>query len=254
VFKINKIFNYWLIPTDANRWFPKRGIIMPKHINGGFTYVTHTHVDTHESAAAYASAATEYANIFIYRREEFPKVMIHELMHHSYVDITTHTNTHTNTHTHTHNNLNIYENNAFINKLKMACEISTNTQFLPNEGIIEAWALILHSLFISLEYKIPFNTIMGIEKTWSTKQSARLLYYKNIHKNDKKNEWEETTNSYCYIVIKTLLIQNIDACINNSINGTIQLYIEKNIANYLEKLIPQNLKNKTFRITIFGDL
>ena len=241
VFKINKQFNFWLIPTDVNRWFPKKGLVMPKHINGGFTYITHGHDNN----------STESANIFIYRREEFPKVMIHELMHHSSVDIS---------HDSHESRYNAYETQAFISKLKDICDISTNTQFLPNEGIIEAWALLLQSLFISLEYHIPINTIMRIENTWSHKQSARLLYYKNYkNKNDKNdknddNEWEETTNSYCYIIIKTLLLKDTNSFINNSLNGNIKLYIEKSIPKYLPEIIPKPLKQNHFRMTIFGDL
>ena len=254
VFKINKQFNFWLIPTNVNRWFPKKGIVMPKHINGGFTYIEQ-HNDNGNGKTK------ENANIFIYRREEFPKVMIHELMHHSYVDIS-------------HNSQNIYQEQAFITKVKDLCDISSNTRFLPNEGIIEAWALLLQSLFISFEYHIPFNTIMNIENTWSHKQSARLLYYKNRknHKNnipkngdgnaggasngddDGENDWEETTNSYCYIIIKTLLLKDINGFVNNSINNNITPYIEKSIVKYLPKIIPQPLKHTHFRMTMFGDL
>jgi len=225
VFKIYKNFNFWLIPTDSNRWFPKKGIVMPKHINGGFTYLSN-------------SNSTENANIFIYRREEFPKVMIHELMHHSYVD-TSH-----------NSSKNINENTVFINKLKQVCDISTNTRFLPNEGIVEAWALLLQSLFISIEYNIPFNTIINIENIWSNKQSSRILYYKN----KQINSWQEMTNSYCYIIIKTLLLKDINSFINNSINGTINKYIEKSISTYLHTIIPKPYIHKHFRMTVFGDL
>ena len=259
IFKINKNFNFWLIPTDSNRWFPKHGIVMPKHINGGFTYVTNNSINNSTNNGIH-----ENANIFIYRREEFPKVMIHELMHHSYID-----NSHNSNKTNTNTNKDSHQEELFINRLKHVCNISTNTKFLPNEGIIEAWALLLQSLFISLEYNIPFNTIIQIENKWSNKQAARILYYKNKENkennhqatnqhsnqhNKKDNQWEETTNSYCYVVIKTLLLKDINSFINNSLNGTINKYIEKTINSYLHTIKPKPYIHKHFRMTIFGDL
>ena len=137
IFNINKNFVYWLIPTNSNRWFPKRSVIMPKHINGGFTYISNANS----------------VNIYIYRREEFPKVMIHELMHHSYLDTTNISDT------------TMYKN--VLEQLKHICNISKDTLFLPNEGIIEAWALILQSLFVAYEYNIPFKLI--IRKVWTNR-------------------------------------------------------------------------------------
>jgi len=225
--KINKQFQFWLIPTDVNKWFPKKGIVTPKHVNGGFTYVTNATND----------AYTSVANIYIYRREEFPKVMLHELIHHSYIDVSN----------------NPKFNNTFINKLKTICIITNNTSFLPNEGIVEAWALILQSLFISYEYNIPFNTIINIEQKWSAKQTSRLLFYKN-NRNDNHSDWEETSNSYCYFVIKTFLISNIDNFINNLNNNTLDTYLLLNIQNYLSKIKQKPMHNTCFRMSVFGDL
>lgn len=230
LFKINKQFKFWLIPTDVNKWFPKKGIVTPKHVNGGFTYITN-------------DAYTSIANIYIYRREEFPKVMLHELMHHSYID--------------TSNNPKF--NNNFINKLKIICDIDNNTSFLPNEGIVEGWALILQLLFISYEYNIPFSVIINIEQKWSAKQTARLLFYKNNRSNDYKdyktdNDWEETSNSYCYFVIKTFLISNIDNFITNTYNNTLDTYLLANFENYLSKIKQKQMHNSCFRMSVFGDL
>ena len=221
--KINKQFQFWLIPTDVNKWFPKKGIVTPKHVNGGFTYITN-------------DAYTNIANIYIYRREEFPKVMLHELIHHSYIDVSN----------------NPKFNSTFVNKLKTICIIDNNTSFLPNEGIVEACALLLQSLFISYEYNIPFSTIINIEQKWSAKQTSRLLFYKN-NKN-KDHNWEETSNSYCYFVIKTFLISNIDNFINNLNNNTLDTYLLLNIQNYLSKIKQKQMHNNCFRMSVFGDL
>ena len=221
IFNINKKFVYWLIPTNNNKWFPKKSVIMPKHINGGFTYITNT--DT--------------VNIYIYRREEFPKVMIHELMHHSYLDTSYLSNTH--------------EYKDTLDKLKHICNISKDTLFLPNEGIIEAWALILQSLFISYEYNIPFKLIIDIEKKWSIKQTSRILYHKYHNLN---NIWKEDTNSYCYIVLKTFLINNVTNFIYHSLNKTIYNYYIENIENFILQIKPKNIKHDSFRMSVYGNM
>ena len=221
IFNINKTFIYWLIPTNNNRWFPKKSIVMPKHINGGFTYITNTNT----------------VNIYIYRREEFPKVMIHELMHHSYVDTSYLSNTHEYTDT--------------IDKLKHICNISKDTLFLPNEGIIEAWALILQSLFISYEYNIPFKLIIDIEKKWSIKQTSRILYHK-LH--NLNNIWKEDTNSYCYIVLKTFLIDNISNFAHQSLNKTIYNYYIQNINDFISQIKPKKVIHGSFRMSVYGDM
>ena len=225
LFKINKQFQFWLIPTNVNKLFPKRGVVTPKHVNGGFTYISN-------------DAYTSIANIYIYRREEFPKVMLHELMHHSYIDVSN----------------NPKFNNNFVNKLKTICDIDINTSFLPNEGIVEAWALLLQSLFISCEYNISFNEIINIEKQWSIKQTSRLLFYKTNRNNTNHNDWVETTNSYCYFVIKTFLISNIDNFITNINNNTLDTYLLSNMQNYLSKIKQKQINISSFRMTIFGDL
>ena len=220
IFKINTSVNYWLIPTDSNRWFPKKNIVTPEHINGGFTYVKQSSNNTNSTA-----------NIYIYRREEFPKVMLHELMHHSYID--------------SNNNDNTIKS---IDTIAKICDIDTNTVFLPNEGIIEAWALILQLIFISHEYNIPFDVLFKKEKQWSMKQSSRLLYYK------KNSTWKESTNSYCYIVIKTCCIYNIEQFVNSCFNKTVYRFLEQNIEDFLKKIKPMPMKHSCFRMTAFGDL
>ena len=221
IFNINKKIVYWLIPTNSNRWFPKKSVIMPKHINGGFTYITNTN----------------NVNIYIYRREEFPKVMIHELMHHSYLDTSYLSNTH--------------EYKDTLDKMKHICNISKDTLFLPNEGIIEAWALILQSLFISYEYNIPFKLIIDIEKKWSIKQTSRILYHKYHNLN---NIWKEDTNSYCYIVLKTFLINNVTNFIYHSLNKTIYNYYIENIENFILQIKPKNIKHDSFRMSVYGNM
>jgi len=222
IFNINKNFVFWLIPTNKNRVFPTKSIVMPKHINGGFTYIN----------------GGSNVNIYIYRREEFPKVMLHELMHHSLHD--------------TNNNINDPINNTmYINKLKTLCGIHEDTTFLTNEGIIEAWTLILQCIYVSYEYNIPFNVLINSEKKWSLKQTSRILYHKKKHLN---NVWKETSNAYCYIVFKTFFIHNIDRFIYHSVNKSTYKYVYNNIIYFINNIHPKKLQLDSFRMSVYGDL
>jgi len=229
-----KHFVFWLVPCDKNRWFPKRGIVTPRHINGGFTYITGDQDDT--------------VNIFIYRLEEFPKVMLHETIHHSSRDM--HGLIHPND----------------VNRLKVLCNIHKDTQFLPNEAIVEAWAIIMHTAFLSVEYNIPYSKLLDIEKVWCEKQAERLLQYQyqNAHPH---NMWKEETNSYSYIVLKSYILQKHDEFLSLS-------HDSKSIVNFITKVAedisksttkvsesknnkhPSKLRDETnsFRMSVFGNI
>lgn len=91
LFQIKKPLTFIIVPADVPRHFPHpTEAVTEKHINGGYTYLNK---DT----------------IFIYRYEDFPKVMLHEVLHHS----------------------------------------ALNTSSPYNEAIIEFWALLLHLLFVA---------------------------------------------------------------------------------------------------------
>lgn len=91
LFQVKKPLTFIIIPANVPRPFPKpTEAVTEKHINGGYTYLNK---DT----------------IFIYRYEDFPKIMLHEVLHHSAI----------------------------------------NTSSPYNEAVIEFWALLLHLLFVA---------------------------------------------------------------------------------------------------------
>lgn len=220
-FNIKENLNIWILPVEIIKKFPKDGTeISEININGGFTYVNGN-------------------NIYIYRLEEFPKVIIHEVIHHTYID--------------TYNKWSFDQ----INYLKNIFNISTNSEFNPNESIVELWATLFHLLFISYELNISFEYLYKNELKWSFIQSNNLLSHKESLCNYYNCKWHEKTNAYSYIYIKTVLLYNLYKVINIEVN------IDK-----LIKLIDITLKNKNFmkcinkykydknilRMTIYGDL
>lgn len=93
VLDIKKPLVFWIIPTSVPRLFPGPGeAVSEKHINGGYTYLSGN-------------------NIYIYRYEDLPKVMLHEVIHHS--------------------------------------KLNTNTAY--NEAIVEFWTVIFHLLAVNKE-------------------------------------------------------------------------------------------------------
>lgn len=126
-------------------------------------------------------------NIFILRQEEFIKTIIHEILHHC----------------------PIIHNETFtsddLNRLRETFQISAATNLAPNEAIVELWATVLFCMLMSCDTNISWKILYNIEVQHSIVQSNKLL---NKHKQMKK--WYETTNSYCYIVFKTILLLNYD--------------------------------------------
>lgn len=173
---INKNITINIILSPYKRFMPPiNDNISYENINGGFT-------DTSSST------------IFITRKEDFSKVVIHEVIHHcKNID-----------------NPNWYIIN--ILKLKNHFNISSNTLLIPNEAIVELFAIIYNSIFISIEYNIDLQYILNIEK-----QYALYLYHKIINKQGTKR-WIENTNSYCYIVFKTIFLYYYNDIDNLNVN------------------------------------
>ena len=132
----------YLFPTSLKRYFPKRGMLQEKHINGGYTYL---HQNT----------------IYVYRLEECFKVILHELLHHS--------------------KHQVEWKPSEIERLKSGMSLSPQYTFLPTEAIVEFWATLHHLRFVEKEKHIPFERLYQDELAWSLSQTQRLLTYQKEH-------------------------------------------------------------------------
>lgn len=208
-------FNIYILMSHYKRFIPKKGIINTKHINGGFTSLTD---DLNRQ-------------IFISRKEEYSKVILHEIIHHF---------KHIN---------NENWDNFNITKLKKHFKISSMTKLNPNEAFVELWATIYHILLISYEYKINYKILLKKEINNSLSQSYKLLEF------NKNKYWKEKTNSYCYIIFKTILLYNF--------NKLIKIYafpydisLMTNFLIKYSKLPLKNIshkKNNSLRMMILSD-
>lgn len=165
----NKI-TIWFIPCKEKRFFPKTEPICAKHINGGYTY-------------------TSDNTIFIYRLEEFPKVMLHELIHNSKL----------NTDIPQHLELELYTDFSID---KTNCDTTCNTQLRINEAVVEAWAILYHLKYIASEYHKSFESLLQEELDWSLYLCKKLLN----HQQNNFKKWKEETHSYSYIRLKTCIL------------------------------------------------
>lgn len=167
---ILKTINIYLILSPFEKKF-NDNYMMPLDIincNSAFTYLNR-------------------ADIYILRMEEFPKVLMHELIHHL-------------------NFIHSSFKTENINRLKSHFKIN-NIYLDPNEAIVELWATIIHLYKISIEYNKDFYKLFLIELRYSLFKSYQLL---EIQKKLPNGIWKDETNVYCYIIFKTIFMYNLN--------------------------------------------
>lgn len=177
IYNLKDPLTIWLIPLSLKRCFPQKGEqVSAKHINGGYTYL-------------------RGSTIYVYRFEEFPKVMLHEVLHHTKLQ----------TKWSLKQQLRLYD---FLRIDQTNCQIQCQTNLQPSEAIIEAWAMYYQCMFLAYEKQASFQTFYQQELEWSLYQTRRLLKY---HQTYFAKGWKEDTHAYSYIVLKTCLWYHWDS-------------------------------------------
>ena len=170
---IQKTFNIHLILSPLKKEFNDI-YFSAKNCNSGLTYI-------------YSNKEYPIVNIYIVRKEEFGKVIIHEIIHHI---------------TSIHSSFKL----SNINKLKKHFKISHNADIDPNETIVEFCATIFHLYQISLESNIDFYKLFKDELKYSLYKTQQLLKkQEKMH----KGIWYEESHIYCYIIFKTIIMYNL---------------------------------------------
>ena len=204
-FNIGKHLNIHLVLSPYKRYIPTaKDYVCECHINGGFTYPNGN-------------------DIYVVREEEYTKVMIHEILHHC----------------------REIHNNGFvesqINELKNVFNIAKETVLVPNEAVIEFWAILTNCIYLSFEYSQSFDSLLKSEIDFSLYQCRKIL--------DKQGDtpWYETTNAYCYIIFKTILLKNI-----SQLSGYTYPYNPEYIKEFLIKY-KNSIKKKAIKYAYFYD-
>jgi hypothetical protein len=158
-------FNYYILLNPMKRKLPnKKGdSICAININGGFTHLNSN-------------------NVYIVRKEDYEKVILHELLHHHDIHFEGWTN-------------------ANIKRIKNMCGIAEKQYLLPNEAIIETYAIILNTAFYCIEHNMTFT---DFKKTLVKDKEHNIAIAKKILDKQGNNKWYEKTHSYCYIVLRAI--------------------------------------------------
>ena len=174
IYGISKPFNFYIIMNPLKRYMPskKDDVIDAVNMNGGYTYINKN-------------------NIYIIRKEDYAKVMLHELLHHN-------------------TSMNYEDWDASnIRRLKEHFKIYEEMLLLPNEAIIETFACILNTIFYSIETPKGVETATNSlsENLKRDQEHSLCLAKRIIDKQDGRDGgvWNEKTHSFCYIVFKTIL-------------------------------------------------
>tara|TARA_B000000475_G_C16002063_1_gene449299 strand:+ start:584 stop:1843 length:1260 start_codon:yes stop_codon:yes gene_type:complete len=190
--KTMKSLNVYLYLTKAEKKIPKNPVLVlgPNNCNSAVTFACATN-----------------GRLMIYRKEEWKKVLIHELFHSLCLDFS----------------------GISYNKLKKNIKkiFDVQSDFEISESYSEFWATILNSCFISYNLLDDVDDVdtfllftdfcIQLERMFALFQMIKLLHfmglrYTNLYKSDdlssgfRKILYKEDTNVLCYYVIKTLLL------------------------------------------------
>ena len=175
---INKNVTIYLILTQLTKYFPTDTKIDVKHANSGYT-------DFNENI------------IFIWRYEEFEKVLFHELIH--YFDLDS-------------------RDQHFDNIVNFKGSAAAYY-----EAITDFWGIVYHLIFLSIITKISLKTLLEIELIFIRNQAMQLNNYYKLKswKTNPKKIIEQKTAAFSYYIIKYLLFEY---ALNNNIDINMENY------------------------------
>lgn len=215
----------WIVLCSEKRLMPEGGsIVEQKHINGGYTYI--------------------HGNeIYVLRREEFPKVVLHEVIHHTKLHF----------HDWDRQALRKLYDTFHISIDQCDPSMSTcSTNLAPNEAVVECWAEMFQLAFLSCECKLPFKRLYEREVQFAFMQASKIKRYQESY----VRMWREKTHAYSYIVLRTLLLHTFDVWSRKAQSSVSLTNVILN--TYLSSDIQRRLHSKacvsqTLRMTLFGD-
>ena len=175
-------------------------------------------------------------NIVIFRKEEYLKLLIHELIHALDID----------------NKYETYKDNKKIFDL-----FSLNKEnVLINESYVETWAIIINVFLVLYEKKkytsINENNINLFKKylkkelIHSLQQCSKLCIYYNIndfnkiYKGPNSIKYEDPVNTFSYHIVKTINLYNINNFTKNFTDSKFILKSQYNYKLYINFIIKYN--------------
>lgn len=134
------------------------------------------------SGLCYMNSTEDMLNIIIHRKEEFFKVLIHEMLH-------------------------LYDVIPYDSNFDKHVEEIFGIKVKTNEAMVELNAVILNNIIIKRIYNISLEELLKEEYMWSIKKVRQLMNHFGITVLEEvKYKWKESTNVFAYYVVKTLLL------------------------------------------------
>lgn len=217
---------FWVVPTSNVRKFPTqdRVPVQGRNINGGFTY-------------------PDQKVVFIYRYEELPKVVLHELIHHLPIDTTNHWTQ--------SSKMELYR---LLGISSHGCPDSCSTDLNPNEAVVETWAEIMHVAFLTYEYGFPWRGALDKEVQWGLQQARKVLRKQQR----MEGVWKEGTHAYSYIVLRVILLLNIQKFLATPPRNMPVMVVNVVETTFGSRAFKDAMKLPTkgdsMRMTVFGDI
>lgn len=227
---IKKRLHFWLIPSPEEREWPAAGEpVEPENINGGFTYIY--------------PGEEGVADMYLIRREEWPKVAIHEMLHHSRLNIPD--SEWTPYVADWYKMFNISMKGCGVG-LGLGHMDGCKTDIRPNEAIIETWASILQCKELSKELGVPLENLLEAEARHAVEQAARLLAHQKTLPN---GQWSEGTHAWSYLVLRAALMLDLKGFMRITKGGKAPA---KYGAKQMAKWSTSALENPRFKEAISG--
>ena len=228
--KCGKGLTLFLYPTEFKKRLPmdETKVLGPSEVNTGFTKRCVTNNE-----------------IIIYRKEEWLKVLIHELMHAFDLDF-----------------ISSYK---IQNKMRATFNIQSN--FLIEETYAEMWARILNCGFCSYfslknkrntsDFLLNMNFTLEIERAYSLFQCGKILHYMNLRINDLIKfddyhvKFRENSNVFSYYILTCALMNVYPRFLLWCQHNNIKYYKNKENCGNIIKFNKSNIIENKFWNLIF---
>jgi hypothetical protein len=144
----------------------------------------------------------------------------------------------------------------------VGCPDNCTTDLEPTEGVVEAWAIFLHTVFMSIETpEKDFSKLLDDEIQWNKNHIRWIQHKQEICKNKK---WSEKSHLFSYIVLRGIILQHLNSFLKLSIPyDEIKLarfwiekwqIIEKEYKENKNKNNNEDKKNTTLKMSRYGDV
>ncbi len=209
--------NIYIWLTNEKKILPKKGdTLNTLHVNSGLSYV-------------YPPKVKKNGDIYIWRKEELPKVLIHELLHSLRYDY--------------------YSQNDYLNNL-IHQDFNVTHHINVNESYTETLATVLNCLFYTIEHDKDYEYFLALlsnEIEHSNQQVDKLLHHYGYHditelsRGNSDTIFRQETGAFSYYILKAMVMNNLDNFMKFSMKN--RLYYPKNGDKTYHKLLKKYCKN-----------